>query len=93
MTTNPGAQVTATITGQIQGGNLTSTLRIAANGHEYGLRLIDGVTVQGELEFGATVNATITGVAISMAGGTAEVLYNRDWETVVRIPHELLEAA
>ena len=89
-THRPGTQVTATITGQVQGGNLTSTLLLAAAGREYGFDLVDGVTVTGPLEFGAVVTVTITGTVISTASETAEVLYNRDWEAVVRIPHGLL---
>lgn len=92
MTMNPGTQVTATITGQVQGGNLTSTLVLAAGGREYGLRLIEGVTVHGNLAFGATATVVITGTVIS-ATTTVEVLYNRDWETTTRIPADLLVAA
>lgn len=91
-TTNPGTQVTATITGEIQGGNLTSTLVLAAGDREYRLRLVDGVTVHGNLAFGATATVVITGTVIS-AATTVEVLYNRDWEATTRIPAELLAAA
>jgi hypothetical protein len=93
MTTHrSGAQVTATITGHVQGGNLTSTLVLVVDGREYGLRLIDGVTITGDLQFGATVTAHITGTVISDGGATYEVLYNADWQATARIPHGLVAA-